>query len=66
MSKSCWTILSFRLSRMRLLHTPGKHDASLESLQLLEAMPDREYKSMEDINTGLDLIGETATEENLY
>lgn len=51
---------------MRLLHTPGKHDASLESLQLLEAMPDREYKSMEDINTGLDLIGETATEENLY
>ena len=58
--------IEFPVMKDEIVGYAEENDASLEALQLLEAMPNREYKSIEDINSGLGLIGETATEENLY
>lgn len=58
--------LAFPAVRVEIVDYADAHGASEEALELLRAIPDRDYRSLTELNAGLGLVGRQPGGENLW
>ena len=56
----------FPVSKGEILVYAGEHGAGEEAMTLLQALPVRDYRNMQEINAGLGLIEREPGSENLW
>jgi hypothetical protein len=58
--------VTFPATAIELVAYAQDHDASEDVLDLIQAMPDRDYVSIHDVNRSLGLIGAQEGDENTW
>lgn len=56
----------FPATLLELISFAEDNDASEDVLEIIQAMPDREYESIQDVNRHLNIIAIEEGEENIY
>lgn len=58
--------IPFPASKVEILVYAGEHETSEEVMELLRALPTKQYQNMNEINAALGTVKEEAGSENLF